>query len=470
VQAPAQAFAPTSRREDETVTPGAYEFAMTITRRTLLVGAGALALPAISPSAAPASDGFTRLEALDLGGGRLGYTVDGISREIRLPRGQELKVRLVNRLDRPTSVHWRGVRGPNAMDGVAPLVQKPVEPGGSFDYRFTPPDAGLFLFHAHAEPDFASQVERGLAGLLVVEDPAAPPVDHEFVVALSEQARPEACPGVFAHTAGEIAGADRGGVAIAVNGAPAPWARTAAPGARVRMRFANLTTGRLLHLAIEGVQSYVVAVDGQPCAPFEPLRNVVPCPPGARFDLVFDMPRTAGEKVRALLSGAPGEDILAFTAEGAAVEARPPVASAAANQLLPEVIHLQKARRMELVLDATTPGDPASCPDGAPSIWRINGKPAGAAPLFSVRRGAPVSLAFVNKSAAHVVMRLHGHVMRQLHALDDGWDPYWRDAVVVPAGRTVRVAFVADNPGRWRIGAGVLPHATGGLATFFDVT
>lgn len=442
---------------------------MTINRRTLLVGAGALALPALSRSV-PASDGFTVVEALDLGAGRLGYTVDGVSKEIRLPRGRELRVRLVNRLDRPTSIHWRGVRGPSAMDGVAPLVQKPVAPGGSFDYRFTPPDAGLFLFHAHAEPDFASQVERGLAGLLVVEDPAAPPVDHEFVVALSEQRAPDACPGVFAHTAGEIAGDSRARAAIAVNGAPAPWAQTAAAGARVRLRVANLAAGRALTLPIEGAQSYVVAVDGQPCTPFEPLRNMVPCPPGARFDLVFDMPRTAGQKVRVLAAGAPGEEILTITADGAPVEARPPVTSAAANPLLPEAIHLQKARRMELVLDAAAPADPASCPDGAAPVWRINGKPAGAAPLFSVRRGAPVSLAFVNKSAALVVMRLHGHVMRQLHALDDGWDPYWRDAVVVPAGRTVRVAFVADNPGRWRIGAGVLPHATGGLATFFDVT
>jgi len=90
--------------------------------------------------------------------------------------------------------------------------------------------------------------------------------------------------------------------------------------------------------------------------------------------------------------------------------------------------------------------------------------------LFAVRRGTPVSLGLTNKSQSHVVIRLHGHVMRQLHLMDDGWDPYWRDAVVVPAGRTVRVAFVADNPGRWRIGGGILPQALGGLAGFFEVS
>ena len=48
-------------------------------------------------------------------------------------------------------------------------------------------------------------------------------------------------------------------------------------------------------------------------------------------------------------------------------------------------------------------------------------------------------------------MHVHGHAMRLLHDLDDGWEPYWRNGVIVPAGKTKHVAFIADAPGKWAI-------------------
>jgi len=48
-------------------------------------------------------------------------------------------------------------------------------------------------------------------------------------------------------------------------------------------------------------------------------------------------------------------------------------------------------------------------------------------------------------------MHVAWHAMRLLHDLDDGWEPYWRDAVLVPEGKTKHAAFVADNPGKWAI-------------------
>ena len=71
---------------------------------------------------------------------------------LRAKRGEELRVRLVNALAEPTGVHWHGVRLPNAMDGAPPLTQPAVEPGASFDYRFRPPDAGTFWYHAASPP------------------------------------------------------------------------------------------------------------------------------------------------------------------------------------------------------------------------------------------------------------------------------------------------------------------------------
>jgi FtsP/CotA-like multicopper oxidase with cupredoxin domain len=62
--------------------------------------------------------------------------------------GEELRVRLINELSEPTSIHWHGVRVPNAMDGVPGLTQASVEPGASFEYVFRATEAGTFWYHA----------------------------------------------------------------------------------------------------------------------------------------------------------------------------------------------------------------------------------------------------------------------------------------------------------------------------------
>src|SRR5262249_2534764 len=77
---------------------------------------------------------------------------------LRLQHGEAIDVTLKNNLAEHTSVPWHGVRVPNAMDGVPYLTQPPVEPGKSFRYVFTPPDAGTFFFHPHC--DSAAQLGR----------------------------------------------------------------------------------------------------------------------------------------------------------------------------------------------------------------------------------------------------------------------------------------------------------------------
>ncbi len=79
---------------------------------------------------------------------------------LRIKRGDDLRVRLVNELVVDTAIHWHGVRVPNAMDGVPGLTQPAVAPGESFDYRFTPPDAGTFWYHAPSRAHRGSRALR----------------------------------------------------------------------------------------------------------------------------------------------------------------------------------------------------------------------------------------------------------------------------------------------------------------------
>ena len=66
-------------------------------------------------------------------------------------------------------------------------------------------------------------------------------------------------------------------------------------------------------------------------------------------------------------------------------------------------------------------------------------------------------------------MHVHGHAFRLLDRLDDGWAPYWLDTLVV-GDRTERIAFVADNPGRWLIECRMLERSDSDTAVWFAVT
>jgi hypothetical protein len=64
-------------------------------------------------------------------------------------QGVPLEIEFANRLPEPTVIHWHGLRIPAALDGTE-VVQRPVQPGETSTYRFTPPDAGTFWYHPHA--------------------------------------------------------------------------------------------------------------------------------------------------------------------------------------------------------------------------------------------------------------------------------------------------------------------------------
>ena len=75
-----------------------------------------------------------------------------------------MRLRVSNRLKQDSSIHWHGLLVPFAMDGVPEHSQNVVPPGGTFDYSFRLPDAGLYWYHPHVMS--AAQVGFGLYGLL----------------------------------------------------------------------------------------------------------------------------------------------------------------------------------------------------------------------------------------------------------------------------------------------------------------
>src|SRR5918995_6462066 len=50
--------------------------------------------------------------------------------ELRFKQGERLRIEVENALDLHTTVHWHGVRLPNAMDGVPQVTQPPIAAKG----------------------------------------------------------------------------------------------------------------------------------------------------------------------------------------------------------------------------------------------------------------------------------------------------------------------------------------------------
>jgi FtsP/CotA-like multicopper oxidase with cupredoxin domain len=304
-----------------------------------------------------------------------------------------------------------------------------------------------------------------LFGPIIVDEPKGSDVDLDAAVVLSDW-NVDASGRIeddFAEPAIRRGSGRKGGVIFANNGA-APLTLKSRPGARVRLRLGSAATARLATIAISGAKIHIAAVDGQPGEPFEPLANQFPMGPGARFELMFDMPRNPGADVRLDLrgdAGAADQPFVAIVSEGEPMDARSELPRLAANPRLPTEIALESARRCDFAISG-----------GGPAPFAINGATFidwAPKPAYVIPRGQPTVFSLVNKTAVVQAIRLWGHAARLLHSMDDGWEPYWRDTILIQPGRSAHVAFVADNPGKWPLESAIPEHRAAGVGTWFQV-
>jgi len=443
---------------------------MRVTRRRLLRGGAAAALWTLAPGAHAENRALAAGPvALKLAPAAttpaLGYEGACPGPVLRARVGERLGLAFKNALREPTSLAFPGMRAARAQLAFGGLGAPLIEAGATREIALTPEEPGFQIYGALLGPDPRHQFARGLYGPLVIDEPDPPEIDVEAVVLISDWSLDAS--GALVGL-GDSASGPRAGLTpalIAANGAPAPLQLSGPPGGRVRLRLGNCAAARVLYLSIDGVKPLIVAVDGQPSGPFEPRHNLLPVGTGARFELMFDLPRELGARIRFHLrpddtrSQEQDEELLTFTTSGDAAKQRPAIVALPDNPRLPSEIALETAHRVELALGG-----------GGTAPLTINGAASPTKPVFSAPRSAPVTVAITNKTGFGQTMRLTGHVARLLHALDDGWDPYWRDIFIVPAGKTIHFAFVADNPGLWPLESACPEPRNAGLMATFLVT
>jgi CopA family copper-resistance protein len=84
---------------------------------------------------------------------------------LRWRQGQEVTIRVTNRLAEPSSIHWHGILLPYRMDGVPGISFVGIAPGETFTYRFRVQQAGTYWYHSHS----GMQEQTGMYGAIVIE-------------------------------------------------------------------------------------------------------------------------------------------------------------------------------------------------------------------------------------------------------------------------------------------------------------
>ena len=103
---------------------------------------------------------------------------------IRLKEGQQAALRVTNRLQEVTSIHWHGLLLPPAMDGVPGVSFGGIAPDTTFTYRFPVKQSGTYWFHSHS----GGQELLGIYAPMII-DPIEPEpfrYEREYVVMLSD--------------------------------------------------------------------------------------------------------------------------------------------------------------------------------------------------------------------------------------------------------------------------------------------
>ncbi|NVB82422.1 MAG: multicopper oxidase family protein [Kofleriaceae bacterium] len=384
---------------------------------------------------------------------------------LRVKLGETVRVQFTNRLPQETTIHWHGVRLPNAMDGVPFLTQKPVQPGETFVYEFTPKDAGTFWFHPHVRS--SEQVERGLYGVLVVEDEKPPPFSRELVWVVDDwllkdgQIYPEF------NTRHDLAMDGRWGNAITVNGRTDVIEKVQ-PGERIRIRMLNSSNGRVYAPDFGDLDATIVAVDGLYLRAPIPARGFE-LAPGNRIDVDVTFDKSSSvpfDVVDRFLARRP--NVLArFEVEGPLVDT--PHFASPAHAKVPRwdgALAASIAHTFRLNAQSGGPFGISWTIDGVAFMNHEHAMP----PSATLERDKFQRLHFVNESPRIHPIHTHGMFFRLLARNGVPVDePFFRDTVLIHANEQIDVGVVPTDAGTWMMHCHILEHAEAGMMTTIAV-
>ncbi|MFO0613859.1 MAG: multicopper oxidase family protein [Polyangiaceae bacterium] len=403
------------------------------------------------------------------------YTFDGSipGPLIEATAGDRVIVHFENRLPEPTTLHWHGVRVPRAMDGAA-RPEEAVPPGGTFDYDFVVPDAGLFWYHPHF--DASKQVGYGLYGALLVrpaDDSEANLPKDEVVLVLSDMGILDDGSIMPADAGGDVGSLiGREGNVVLANGRRLPRL-TIRSGVTQRWRIVNAARARYFQLELGHTRFLKIGGDGGLLEhPIETDNLLVA--PGQRADVLVT-PVDEAEGLEFLISkpydrGFGSATQLRFPEEILALDYLDEPGPRLVPRRYPDVhraiepLDTTGATTVHMALTQTKEGQQKL-------ELGVNDVPFDASVPFPARVGDTQIWELENTLQWAHPIHLHGFFFQELDAAGQPVDPIeWRDTIDVPVFETRRFAVKFDDrPGQWMFHCQVLDHADAGMMGIVDV-
>ena len=476
-----------------------------LSRRAFLVSAAAASaattLARAQPNADNAPPTVLRIERRGLEVNGKPASVLGVRQPdgtfgIRTEVGKRFRVRLENRIEEPSLIHWHGLTPPWRQDGVPGVSAPPIPPGGSADYDFPLRFGGTFWMHSHQ----GFQEQLLLAAPLIIRDQHDRPDQQEVIMMLAdfsftppEQIFAELKKGGMSSMGGASSRTPASGgmkgmgtmaPGMAMNaGKPDlndvtydallandrtlgdPDVVKVEPGGRVLLRVINSSSMSAFHIDLGVLDGELIAVDGFPVAPV--VARSFPIAVAQRLDIRLAIPRgTATHPVLALLEGDKKQTGIILRAADAPITRISETASTASSALTLD---------LESRLRAASPLKPRKA-DRTHTL-NLNGTMAGYrwsinnvswtkdVPPLAIAQGERVELIFVNQTPMPHPMHLHGHEFQVVEIDGKRFPGAVRDTVLVPPGRRVVVAFDANNAGLWALHCHLLYHLEAGMFT-----
>ncbi len=405
---------------------------------------------------------------------------------VRVRVGQPFAATFKNSLPRAgehVTIHWHGLRIPNAQDGVPYLTQKPILPGESGYYDFTPPDTGTYFFHTHCNT--VEHFGRGLVGALIVEGDEAQKSDADIVLMMKDWRI--GADGAFLPFTTDDGAAKAGtsGTVRSINCATKPVIAVPAS-ANVRLRLLNVDPVRISEIGVEGAEASIIAVDGNACAPI-PLGSWR-FGPASRLDIVMRSPADGGVvKMIDYFSAAP-VTLAEFASTGAALRSDKFLAAPLRPSAVPAA-DLKNAERFTLAFSATATGEGVAAQSEASGIpigslclskrnfWAINKQTWASAdhsdlgpPLAKLQSGKSYIFELQNLTPHAHPIHIHGHTFEVLTSNLRKLPPFRADTVLVLPKERIEVALVAGSPGKWMLHCHILEHQETGMMGYVEVS
>jgi FtsP/CotA-like multicopper oxidase with cupredoxin domain len=406
--------------------------------------------------------------------------------------GARFRVRVDNKIEVPSLIHWHGLTPPWQQDGVPGVSGPPIPAGGSADYDFPLRFGGTFWMHSHE----GLQEQLLMAAPLIIHDQRDRPDQQETVLMLADFSftPPEQILAALkkggnmagmGNAASGMAGmAEAKGAGMAMSAAKPdlndvtydaflandrtlrdPEVIKVEPGGRVLLRIINSSSMSAFHIDLGALEGELIAVDGFEVTPITGRR--FPIAVAQRLDIRMAIPGGPGaHPVLAVLEGENKQTGIVLRAGNAAIARIPDSAAAASSALT-----LDLERRLR----ATAPLKPRKADrrhtldltgSMAGYIWSLNNVVwTPDTPPLPVAQGERVEILFVNQTPMSHPMHLHGHEFQVVEINEQKLSGAVRDTVLVPPGHKVLIAFDANNPGTWALHCHLLYHLATGMFT-----